>query len=52
MTSILLGYDIGIISGAKRFIKEDFDLSDVRCPEGRAVACLSLACLAASLIIM
>ncbi|KAI3774769.1 hypothetical protein L1987_49331 [Smallanthus sonchifolius] len=28
MTSILLGYDIGVMSGAQKFIKEDLDCSD------------------------
>jgi len=29
MTSILLGYDIGVMSGAAKYIKEDLKLSDV-----------------------
>ncbi|KAJ8767201.1 hypothetical protein K2173_013598 [Erythroxylum novogranatense] len=30
MTSILLGYDIGVMSGAAKFIKEQFKLADVQ----------------------
>ncbi|CAN0909991.1 Polyol transporter 5, partial [Linum grandiflorum] len=30
MTSILLGYDIGVMSGAAKFIKEEFKISDVQ----------------------
>ncbi|KAL4013323.1 hypothetical protein IC575_025489 [Cucumis melo] len=30
MTSVLLGYDIGVMSGAAIFIKEDFKLSDTK----------------------
>ena len=34
--SLLLGYDIGIMSGAKRLIRKDFALSD---PQARGAAC-------------
>ena len=39
--SLLLGYDIGIMSGAKRLIRKDFALSDPQARRRRRVRALS-----------
>ncbi|KAK8706585.1 hypothetical protein V6N13_050144 [Hibiscus sabdariffa] len=48
LTSMLLGYDIGVMSGAIIFIKEDMKISDVQIEI--LVGVLSLYCLIGSII--
>ncbi|KAL4309668.1 hypothetical protein GQ457_01G000260 [Hibiscus cannabinus] len=48
LTSMLLGYDIGVMSGAIMFIKEDLRISDVRIEI--LVGVLNLYCLVGSIV--